>query len=101
MPHVRVHSGLGIAAVGLALIAGAGLAAAFSLFGFEPLAVLQNQRLLILAMVGSGLLEFVAIALAWTALIDDTQKVTFPVAALLLACGPLCLVTAVFLIQDG
>ena len=93
-PHKLAHSGLGISAFGIALVAGAGLLVAFISLGQPPEANFQNRDVLGLVMVACGLLETIAIGLAGTALIGARHKTTFSIAALTLACGPLALVIA-------
>lgn len=93
-PHKLAHSGLGISAFGIALLAGAGLLVAFEALGSDPVALWLNGNFLSKVMVACGLLETVSVTLAGTALADTRYRTTFPIAALLLACGPLALVIA-------
>jgi hypothetical protein len=89
-PHKLAHNGFGIAAFGIALLAGAGLLVAFSWPG--PNGTGLNRIFLGKAMVACGLLETVAFTLAGTALTDTRHKSMVPIAALILAGGPLALV---------
>ena len=91
-PHKSAHSGLGISAFGIALFAGAGLVVAVILL--DPIVARLNQIFLGKVMVACGLLETIAITLAGAALTDTRHKTIFPIAAILLACGPLALVIA-------
>jgi hypothetical protein len=89
-PHKLAHSGFGIAAFGIALLAGAGLLAAFSWPTMHD--VNLNRIFLGKAMVACALLETVAFTLAGAALADTRHKPVVPVVALILAGGPLALV---------
>ena len=89
-PHKLADNGFGIAAFGIALLAGAGLLVAFSWPG--PNGTGLNRIFLGKAMVECGLVETVAFTLAGTALTDTRHKSMVPIAALILAGGPLALV---------
>ena len=89
-PQRLGHSGFGIAAFGIALLGGAMLLVAFT--WRAPNGAELNRIFLGKAMVACGLLETVAFTLAGTALTDTSRKSIFPIAALILAGGPLALV---------
>jgi hypothetical protein len=89
-PHKLAHSGFGIAAFGIALLAGAGLLVAFT--WRAPNGVDLDRIFLGKAMVACGLLETMAFTLAGMALTDTRHKSMFPIAALILAGGTLALV---------
>jgi hypothetical protein len=89
-PHKLAHSGFGIAAFGIALLAGSGLLVAFNWPTANDVNV--NRIFLGKAMVACGLLETVALTLAATALTETRHKPIIPIVALLLAGGPLALV---------
>jgi hypothetical protein len=91
-PHKLSHSGFGIAAFGIALLAGSGLLVAFS--WPDPNGLDLNRIFLGKVMVACGLLEASAFTLAGTALTDMRHKTMFPIAALVLAGGTLALVIA-------
>lgn len=85
------HGGFGLAAFGIALVAGAGLLAAFN--WPAPHDADLNRIFLGKAMVACALLETVAFTLAGTALTDTRHnRPVVAIMALLLAGGPLALV---------
>ena len=89
-PRKSAHSRLGIAAFGIALLAGAGLLAAFS---WPPQNDVDLNRIFLgKAMVACGLLETMAFTLAGAALAHSGDKLVFPIAALILTSVPLALV---------
>lgn len=88
--HKLAHSGFGIAAFGIALLAGAGLLVAFSWPATND--ANANRIFLGKAMVACGLLETIAFTLAGTALTETRHKPMVPIVALILAGGTLALV---------
>jgi len=89
-PQKLGHSGFGIAAFGIALLAGVGLLVAFS----RPEQHDPNIGRIFIgkAMVACGFLETMAFTLAGMSLTDTRHKSTFPIAALILAGGTLAVV---------
>jgi len=89
-PYKSAHSGFGIAAFGIALLAGAGLLVAFN----QPEQHDPNVTRIFLgkAMVACGFLETMAFTLAGTALTDTRRKSVFSIAALIVAGGTLAVI---------